>query len=81
MEQQDGSGGLVIRRAKDRINKPMNGYMDMLMNVEIAGFVGELQLSLERQRHEPPCDEPRPQRRVDVLPLQLRRPPGQWARS
>ena len=48
MEAQDGSGGLVIRRAKDRINKPMNGYMDMLMNVEIGNHVGELQLTIER---------------------------------
>ena len=48
MEAQDGSGGLVIRRAKDRINKPMNGYMDMLINVEIGNHVGELQLTIER---------------------------------
>ena len=40
----------MIRRAKDRINRPVenSGYRDVLMNVEIAGFVGELQLSLAR---------------------------------
>ena len=44
------SGDLLIRRAKDRINRPVenSGYRDVLMNVEIAGFVGELQLSLAR---------------------------------
>jgi len=45
-----GSGELLIRRAKDRINTPMkgSGYRDVLVNVEVAGFVGELQLSLAR---------------------------------
>ena len=48
-EAQDRSGGrLVIIRVKDRINNPKDGYMDLLLNVEIGNHVGELQLSLAR---------------------------------
>ena len=48
-EAQDGSDGrLVIIRVKDRINNPKDGYMDLLINVEIGNHVGELQLSLAR---------------------------------
>jgi len=44
------SNDLLIIRAKDRINKPVHGcgYRDLLINVEINGFVGELQLSLSK---------------------------------
>tara|TARA_B100000459_G_scaffold76497_1_gene42545 strand:- start:100 stop:3240 length:3141 start_codon:yes stop_codon:yes gene_type:complete len=48
-EVQNRSGGrLVIIRVKDRINNPKDGYMDLLINVEIGNHVGELQLSLSR---------------------------------
>ena len=42
-------GEITIRRCKDRFGKPFeNGYRDLQLNVELEGFVGELQLNLRR---------------------------------
>ena len=42
-------GDITIRRCKDRFGKPFeNGYRDLQLNVELDGFVGELQLNLRR---------------------------------
>ena len=42
-------GDITIRRCKDRFGKPFeNGYRDLQLNVELEGFVGELQLNLRR---------------------------------
>ena len=42
-------GDITIRRCKDRFGHPFpNGYRDLQLNVELDGFVGELQLNLRR---------------------------------
>ncbi|CAH0375628.1 unnamed protein product [Pelagomonas calceolata] len=42
-------GEITIRRCKDRFSHPFeNGYRDLQLNVELEGFVGELQLNLRR---------------------------------
>ncbi len=42
-------GEITIRRCKDRFGKPFeNNYRDLQLNVELEGFVGELQLNLRR---------------------------------
>ena len=42
-------GDITIRRCKDRFGCPFeNGYRDLQLNVELEGFVGELQLNLRR---------------------------------
>ena len=42
-------GNIKIRRCKDRFGCPFeNGYRDLQLNVELEGFVGELQLNLRR---------------------------------
>ena len=42
-------GDITIRRCKDRFGNPFeNGYRDLQLNVELEGFVGELQLNLRR---------------------------------
>ena len=38
------SGGVVVCRFKDRLGEPLgSGYRDLLLNVAVGGFVGELQ--------------------------------------
>ena len=42
-------GEITIRRCKDRFGHPFDsGYRDLQFNVELNGFVGELQLNLRR---------------------------------
>lgn len=40
--------GLVLKRCKDRLNNPRDGYRDILLNFECNGFIGELQLTLKK---------------------------------
>jgi len=43
------SQGLSLQRCKDRLNKPVTGgYRDILLNFGCKGFIGELQLTLQR---------------------------------
>tara|TARA_B100002052_G_scaffold293176_1_gene315900 strand:- start:276 stop:1175 length:900 start_codon:yes stop_codon:yes gene_type:complete len=42
-------GEITIRRCKDRFGNPCsNGYRDVQMNIELDGFIGELQLNLRK---------------------------------
>jgi len=42
-------GEIIIRRCKDRFGNPCsNGYRDVQMNIELDGFIGELQLNLRK---------------------------------
>ena len=50
LREASGDGSLTIRRFKDCFftEKFKSGYRDLKLNVEVSGFVGELQLNLRR---------------------------------